>query len=417
MSARTRTRLACCVLAICALSVGATGVRADVTVEEQSNFDFAIVKAHGTTTEYTTADKQRRDSTLHCDGFMSLLCGNAQSGEIIRLDRDVTWNLEPKKQEYRETHFPTAEERQEARHKAQELMEKMKQCPVAQNAAPAPNTSKCQMTPPKFEVHQGDAHASFAGHDAQLAQLALTQSCRNPDTGDTCDFLITFDAWLTQDEIAGADDRRAFRKAHLQKLGLDEEGADIARQLRQFLAPYEDSLRELGSKASALKGYPLKTTVRIAFGGEHCASAQGHAQSTGGTGGNALGDAGQAAGDAAASSAAGAAGSAAGTAAANTAGNNAGSTVLGSAASAFGSKLVSGLFNRKKADAPATGTANAPATPSSLPPGMVQAAEFSVETKSISAGPVPPAQFEIPPGWKLVIPKERPEKEFSCPRT
>ena len=34
---------------------------------------------------------------------MSLLCGNAQGGEIVRLDRDVEWTLEPKKQEYRET--------------------------------------------------------------------------------------------------------------------------------------------------------------------------------------------------------------------------------------------------------------------------------------------------------------------------
>jgi hypothetical protein len=390
-------------------------VCADVTVEEQATFDFAIIKAHSDTTEFTAADKQRRDSTLHCEGFMSLLCGNAQSGEIVRLDRELTWTLEPKKQEYRESHFPTPEQRQEARRRAQEMLEKVKQCPVAQqNTAPAPNTAKCQMTPPKFDVRETDTHANLAGHDAKLSQVSLTQSCRNNETGDTCDFLLQFDGWLTQDQIAGMEDRRAFQKAHLQKLGLDQEAAEVAKQLQQFLAPYQDALKELGSKASGLKGYPLRTTVRIAFGGEHCAAARSREQTAGS--GNVVGDAGQAAGNAAAGSAAGEAGSAAGTAAGNAAGSSAGGTILGSAASAFGSKLVSGIFQKRKAQAAAgnTGT-TAPAT--SLPPGMVQAAEFTVETKSIAAGTVPASQFEIPAGWKLVTPKERPQKEFSCPKT
>jgi hypothetical protein len=112
---------------------------ADVTIVEQSTFDLSILKAHGNATELTSADKQRRDSAFHCDGFMSLLCGNAQSGEIIRLDRDVRWSLEPKKQEYRETPFLTAAQRQAAEQQAAATLEKMQQCPAAQRStAPAP---------------------------------------------------------------------------------------------------------------------------------------------------------------------------------------------------------------------------------------------------------------------------------------
>jgi hypothetical protein len=49
---------------------------------------------------------------------------------------------------------------------------------------------------------------------------------------------------------------------------------------------------------------------------------------------------------------------------------------------------------------------------------MIQAAQFTVETTSIAAGPVPATQFDIPPGWKLVPPKEqRAPKEFSCPKS
>jgi len=75
--------------------------RTDVTIQQQTQFDFAIIKAHGTRTESTTTDKRRSDSDMHCEGFMSMFCGNTQTGEIIRLDRDVEWSLEPKKMEYR----------------------------------------------------------------------------------------------------------------------------------------------------------------------------------------------------------------------------------------------------------------------------------------------------------------------------
>jgi hypothetical protein len=410
-----------------ALAPGAS--RADVTIEQQSTFDFAIVKAHGNTTELTTADKRRSDSDLHCEGFMSLFCGNAQSADIIRLDRGLTWTLEPKKKQYRETPFPTEAERQAAVRQAQEMMEKIKQCPaVQQHSAPAPDTSKCEMSPPRVEVKQPGTHAMFAGHDTQLTQLAMTRSCTNKETGDVCDFAFVMDAWLTQDQIPGLDEHQAFETAYRTKLGLNDERTVLVaqKQLRQFLAPYADSLKQLAGKAEDFKGYPLKTSMRIAFGGPHCAAAKnagsGGAGSAGsGSGGtNVVGDASQAAGNAAASSAAGAAGSAAGAAAANAAGNSAASSVVGSAASAFGSKLVSGLFNKKKTDStaatPAAASATAPtATTTGLAPGMVQAAEITIETTSISTGPVAPAQFDVPAGWKLIVPEAKAPKEFTCP--
>ncbi|MBV8495375.1 MAG: hypothetical protein JO361_01190, partial [Gammaproteobacteria bacterium] len=338
------------------LSLGAAGVpgaaRGDVTIEQQTQFDFAIVRMHGTDTEYTTSDKQRKDSDFHCEGMLSLLCGNAQSGEIVRLDRDLTWSLEPKKREYRETPFMTAAQRQAIQQEAQAALEKFKQCPaVQQNPRSAPDTSKCQMSPVKMDVKQTGTHQMFAGHDAQLTQIALTQSCTNRDTGEVCDFVYSLDSWLSQDQIPGIEDRQSFEQAYLRKLGLDDQNAALQKQVRQFLAPYSDMLKQLSGKAADLKGYPLKTAIRVSFGGEHCAAAAGKAgaQNTAG-GGNVVADAGQAAGGAAASSAAGAAGSGAGTAAANAAGNSAAGSVLGSAASAFSSKLVSGLFAKKKSD-------------------------------------------------------------------
>jgi hypothetical protein len=364
------------------------GVRADVVVEEQSTFDFSIIKAHGNTTELTTSDKQRRDNAFHCEGFMSLLCGNAESAEIIRLDRDVEWNLEPKKKEYRETAFMTAAQRQAAMQEAQATLEKMKQCPAPpQSTAPAPNTSKCQMSPPKFDANQTDTHAMLLGHDARLTQISMTQSCTNPETGDTCDLLIGMDAWLTQEQIAGLEDRRAFQQAYLRKLGLGDAGPLVQKQMRQFLAPYAESLQQLAGKAGDLKGFPLKTAVRIAFGGERCAAAQKQQSAAGG-------------------------GDGASTAQAppqSSTGLPSGAS-LGSVASSLGGKLVGGLFAKKKQEP-------APSA-SPLPPGMVQAAQFTVETTAITPGPIAPTQFDIPAGWKLISPPAKTAtKEFTCPKT
>lgn len=397
---------------------------ADVTVEQQTTFDFAIIKAHGTTTEVTTADKQRTDTDLHCEGFMSMFCGNEQSASIIRLDRDVTWALEPSKKEYRETPFPTAAQRQAAAQKAQEMMEKIKQCPVVQQqSSPAPDTSKCEMSPPKLDVKQTGTHATFAGHDAQLTQLALTRSCANKETGDVCDFVFALDTWLTQDQIGALDERQAFEQAYLRKLGIDTSDPLMQKEMRRFLAPYADSLKQLSAHAADLKGYPLKTAVRIAFGGERCGAAKssgsGAPTSPAAGSGNVVADAGQAAGSAATSSAAGAAGSAAGTAATNAAGNSPGGSVLSSAANAFGSKLVSGLFNKKKPDTAAAASAPSAGAPSGggLAPGMVQAAQMTIETTAIKPGAVPAAQYEIPAGWKLIVPKAgKGPEEFSCPK-
>ena len=401
------------VTVLCALPGAA---RADVTVQEQTAFDLSMIKMHGTTTEMTTSDKQRRNSDNHCEGFMSLLCGNTQGGEIVRLDKDLSYSLDPKKKQYRETPFPTEAQRQAAVQQARETLEKLKQCPAPQGAAPAPDTSKCDMSPAKLDVKATDSHAMFAGHDSRLSQVTLTQSCRNRTTGDECNMVFRLDTWLTQDAIPGVDERKAFQQTYLKKMGLDAQDPVLQQQMRQFLAPYSDALGQLKARSDDLKGFPLKTVVRIAFGGEHCAAAR-QQQTSNSTSPGTFGDASQAAGDAAAGSATGAAGAAAGAAASNKVGNGVSGSILNSAASAFGNKLATGLFKKKAAAAQPAEAAPA-ADSNALPPGTVQVASITIETTAITVGPVAASEYEVPADWKRVVPKanEKEAREFSCPK-
>lgn len=293
------------------------------------------------------------------------------------------------------------------------MMEKLKSCPQPA-ARSAPDTSKCDMSPPKFDINKTSDTATLAGHQAQRTAVTMTQSCKNRDTGNSCDFIFAIDTWLTQDDIAGSTDIRSFRSAYYKKLGLDDVSGAVRGQMQQYLAPYADALRQVSAKAGDFKGYPLKTTMRVAIGGEHCAQAAHTQQQTGGSGGDVLGSAGNAATSAAASSTQGVAGSATDQAVRQATGNSLGGAIAGSAAGAFGSKLVGGLFAKKPA---ATSTPTAASSTAPAAPGApVSLVNITMETTAISSDSISADQFELPAGWKKLTPKPQKERDnFECP--
>ena len=189
-------RLACLVAGA---ALSAAAARADVTIEQKMTLDVAsVIRTHGSTTTNIAADKKREDTESHCEGMLSLVCGNVRGGEIVRLDRGLTWHLEPDKKSYREDIFATPEETAQMRAKMQARLEKMRSCPVSPRQQPI-DKSKCEMSPPKIDVRKTDDKASIAGHNAQRTVATLTETCTNKDTGDVCDTVVAIDVWLTQD--------------------------------------------------------------------------------------------------------------------------------------------------------------------------------------------------------------------------
>src|SRR5450631_309335 len=254
-------------------SLGAAVARADVTIEQKTTLDVAsMIRMHGASTMSITADKKRDDSESHCEGIMSLVCGNLHSGEIVRLDRGLTWRLKPDKKTYREEVFATPEEMAEMRAKMQANLEKMRSCPVSQKQQPI-DKSKCEMSPPKIDVHKTGDRMSIAGHDTQRTLATLTETCTNKDTGDVCDTVVAFDVWLTQDNLPGSSDRRAFATAYAKKLGLDDAQGVMRAEVTKFLSAYQSQIKQLTEKSSDFKGQPLKTSLRVLMGGQQCAAA------------------------------------------------------------------------------------------------------------------------------------------------
>ena len=392
--------------------LGITAARADVTVEQKMTLDVAsMIKTHGASTTNITADKKREDSESHCEGMMSLVCGNVHGGEIVRLDRGLTWRLHPDKKTYAEEVFATPEQLAEMRARMQARLEKMRSCPVTQRQQPI-DKSKCEMSPPKIDVHKTDERMSIAGHDAQRTQATLTETCTNKDTGDVCDTVVAFDVWLTQDKIAGVADRRAFAQAYAKRMGLlDEQGA-LSADMAKFLGPYQAQIKQLSDKSSEFKGQPLKTSLRVMMGGQQC-GATAKLKASGGS-------------DAPAN------------------GSSTPMTNVAQAGKALGTSvgnLVGGLFHKKKADdsqpaagaaatsdtsaatagTPAAGGTAAAASAAAADPyaQYLQMAAFSSETVSISTDAIPADRFDIPADWKKDAPKtaKQGDDDFTCPKT
>jgi hypothetical protein len=410
------------VLALASLILGGK-VIADVTIQQQTTIHALIVKAHGTSTDRIAGDKQRIETQFSCDGIMSVFCGHNKAADIVRIDRGVTWRIEPKQKRYTEIPFPTPEARRAALEHQQAVLEKLRSCPQPKQPASAGvDTSQCEMSPAVFAVNKTQDVSTIIGHSAQRTNVSMTQSCKVKDSGDVCSMSYSFDVWLTQEDLPGLADRMTFEKAYQRKIGGNDASAFNSEEMSSVLAPYADGLRQLKAKAADFKGYPLRTTFRFAVGGEHCrlvptagAPSGGSRQSaTDGT----VTSASAAAGEAGANSAQHAAGWGASDAVQRSTGSSIGGYVAGSAAGAFTQTLVSGLFKRKKPDpappsgaAAPSGAAPSGAAPSANPsrassePAGTTVAEIDVETTAIDPAPVGDDQFEVPDGWKKLAPK------------
>src|SRR6202171_1683653 len=386
-------------------SLPAAVVQADGTIEQRTTLDVAsMIRTHGSSTTNITADKKREDTESHCEGMMSLVCGNVHGGEIVRLDRGLTWHLEPDKKRYREDVFATPEQLTEMRAKMQARLEKMRSCPVSQKHQPI-DKSKCEMSPPKIDVHKTDDKMSVAGHDAQRTVATLTETCTNKDTGEVCDTVVAMDVWLTQEKLPGAGDRRTFDQAYAKKLGLVDEQGALQGEFAKFLAPYQSQIKQLTDKSSDLKGQPLKTSLRVMMGGQQCSTTakMGSAkrENSAGVGSNPMANVAQA-------------------------GKAIGSSV---------GNLVGGLLHKKKTGDSQTGASAATppdATAASAPPPaaaatvapdpyaqFVKLAAFTTETVTISTDAIPADRFEVPGDWKKDEPKasKQVDDDFICPKS
>jgi hypothetical protein len=327
---------------------------ADVTVRESIALTglVNILNMHGDTTTTISGNKGRTDSNLSFEsGLMRMLAhGAGQSTEIVRLDQDKVYTVNDRKKTYTETSLA------EQRARLQQAMEKQQQAQqTQQQSASGVDESQCEWSEPQAEVIRNGEKAVIAGHQAERVIINATQACKNKETGQVCEFGLSFDSWLAPDLQASAE-ALAYQKAYAEKLGLAAASSrDFAERAQSMFSRYQGIWSKVADKMKNNKGYPVKSSFSLGVGGPQCQSGEQQQAQTR---------------------------------------ESSSPTGLGSALGALG-----GLFGRKKEETPAPApTTPPPAAPNGLTPLMA----ITTELISIDQGAVPAAMFEAPAGYKKV---------------
>jgi hypothetical protein len=266
--------LASCVAGVL---VGAAA-QADVTMREQMSLSGAgmmkMANMSGTTTTVISGDRARTESNMQFESGLMRTFARGAGGphvEIVRLDQDKLYSLNPGKKTYTETTFA------EQRARMQEAMEAMNKGQASQQQATSGvDESECEWSDPRSEVKRTGEKALIAGFEAEHVTVTATQSCRNKKTGDVCDFGLALDQWIAPGFEASSE-TTAYQRAYAEKLGLGTAASrDFAERAQGMFGRYQGIWGELGKKMAELnlKGYAVKSGFSLGVGGPQCQSAQ-----------------------------------------------------------------------------------------------------------------------------------------------
>lgn len=225
---------------------------ADVTLKERTVSTGLAGFGNGTSerTWVIAGDKSRSDEQYTYTGRFKTLAGGGKprnSAEIVRLDRDLMWSLDPAKKEYSELSFA-------------EMREMMAQ--AGAEAAGAERKSDVEMTY-KVDVQRTGKKEKINGFDAENYLVTVTATAKGAKSGDAAAYTMKMDQWLST-QVPGQAEATAYFRKFAEKMGLDPQ----MRQMSGLMAQYGDALKQAADKLKDLKGYPVRSTVTMLMGPE-----------------------------------------------------------------------------------------------------------------------------------------------------
>lgn len=236
---------------ILALLLVFSTAQADV-IRKQNTKSQIFGSSEGTSTDYYTADKHATESTLRwTSGVMKTMTGgkDTQSGEIVRLDKELIWSIDPKKETYTEMTF--AEFR--------ELMKKgFAEMEEAQGEAEeAPDTTSEEMYTWTVEDKSDPNPKTIRNWTCRNMNMVATGVNRHDEQDKV---IITMDIWNCPD-VAGAQEIKDFQVRYMKALGMDE--LVLTPGLAQAALLYQKQFQELIEAAKRAPGEPVQSLMEI----------------------------------------------------------------------------------------------------------------------------------------------------------
>lgn len=371
-----------------ALTFGAlSSAHADITIEERMSVEgagaMAMANMNGTTKTSISGQKSRTESDMQMQSRMVRMFarGAGQSTEIVRLDQDKILEVDTQKKQY--TEISLADKRAELA----KAMQQMQEAQDKQPSATGMDESDCEWSDSKVDLKKTGEKATIAGYNANQILITASQSCKSRKTGAVCEMSLSLDQWLAPDFDGGGEEAMKFYQAYAEKMGFAGAGSRDARERAEAMfGRYKGMWSELVDKMKDVKGYPVRSSFALGFGGPQCETAQEAANlpappPPGSMGGAMAQAAGEAVGQAAAA--------------------KAGESALGGIAGQFGGKIAGSLFKKKQEKKAAQQEQTAPAAAAPVASnGLITPLRVTSELVAVKTDAIPAETFEVPAGYK-----------------
>ncbi len=298
---------------------------------------------------------------------------NAQTMEIIDLDKETITNVDLEKHTYTQMTF------EQMRQQMEQAAEKMKEKQATQPAAAPPPQQNGDKVDVKFKVNVRNTGATkqVSGIDATESILTMQMEGTDTTNGQKGAFAITNDMWLAPD-IPGYDELREFYRKMGVKMGNVFSGSGMSASMAAMQPAAAQGMSDMVKEMSKLKGIPVQQVMRMG------ATANGEplpAASEAPLPPSSSGPPPPSAGDVAQQSA---------------------SAAIASKLGAFG---FSGFGHKKKQDPPPEDSAD---TQSAQPPPTATVLmESTTELTAFSSAPIGSERFTVPTGFQEVQPRSQ----------
>jgi hypothetical protein len=357
-----------------------------ITVEAAGG--MSAFSSEGEVLTQVSGDKSRTDTKMVMKSKLASMMGAGNTGNIVRLDKALTWSLLPEKKQYSEMTFA------QARKQIEEATEAMQNNRAQQGSGGALPVSEeaCQWSEADLEVEHPKEREKVAGLKTKKHIIRLRQSCTEPETSKTCDVTWVMETWLAR-MVPAEKEARNFQLAYAEAMGMDELASQVQGPAQGLMGMFSGNWDSVEKEFKKMKGYPLRTVMQMGIGGEQCTTDSGNPIAMD----DMWADASTAAYNAALDQAGYEAGSAVGRAAGNAVGGSIGSSIGGAAVGAAAGELIGGLtgmFKKKKSAKP---TPQPEATPGGR---QVTVFRISNEVVEWNEDEISQEVFEIPANWK-----------------
>ncbi len=234
------------VFCTCLIAALPAALQADITLKRETTIDnlMGIGSTKSIESQYVKGDRSCEEmETAFTSGLMKMTTGGKamRHSSIVRLDKQLIWDIEPDEKKYSELTFAA-------------FKRMMEQSLGASGDSQLGEETDYDW---KVEVKTGEGSEKINGFDCRLIEgIAVGVNKKTP----TDTIIIKIKNWRGKG-IAGIDEFNRFQKNYMEAIGLDESA--MQKGLQIFAGAFRGQFNELMNKLKGEDGFPVRSTILI----------------------------------------------------------------------------------------------------------------------------------------------------------